>query len=167
MPEMTEVDRTVGELDELIEELGRSDPRLREGAESAIRLLLQLYGAALARAIEIVGPDTAAQLAEDKLLGSLLLLHGLHPVDAATRIGTALQRLERRLDGHRVRLVRISGDVATVRVEVDGGATPPSSLAAAIERAVVECAPEIAAVEVDGLPQPAVALVQIAPAMSH
>ena len=111
------------------------------------------------------GRRGAARLAEDKLVSSLLLLHGLHPEPVETRIREALHRVERRLDGHRVRLEEIAEEVARVRVELNGGA-PPSTLAAAIERAIAECAPDIAGVEIEGLPQAAVSLVQIAPAAS-
>ena len=75
--------------------------------------------------------------------------------------------MERRLDGARLLVAGISDDVARVRVELNGGAAPPATLAAMIERAVAESAPDIGGVEIEGLPQPAVPLVQIAPAAAR
>lgn len=166
MPEAPDVDATVQRIETLIEQLSETDPRLRQLAEEAIRLLMQLYGAGLARGIEMMGPEETARLAEDKLIGSLLLLHGLHPVSAAERIGKALGGLEGRLDGHQLHLAEISGGVARIQVELNGGAVP-AALAGMIERAIAESAPDIAAVEIEGLPAQATGLVQIAPAVTN
>ena len=167
MKEAPDVDATVKRIEVLLEELGEADPRLRERTDEIVRLLMQLYGASLARALEILGADAAGRLGEDKLLGSLLLLHGLHPVNAETRIGEALERVERKIGGgHRLKLTGIADEVAQIRVELNGG-PPPQQLAAAVERAIAECAPELAGVALEGLPEAAPALVQIAPAMSR
>jgi hypothetical protein len=157
---MENVDATVRRMESLLDELGAADPQVRTRAEELIRLLMQLYGAGLARAIEILGSDAAARLAEDKLLGSILLLHDLHPVDARTRIAEALHRIERRLDGHRVYLADLCEGRAIIRVELHGGVRP-SGLVTAIERAIAESAPEVE-VSIEGLPEPVPALVQIA-----
>jgi hypothetical protein len=159
--ETPDVDATVRRIEDLLEELGGADTQLRGQTEEVIRLLMHLYGTGLSRALEILGHETAGRLAEDKLLGSILLLHGLHPVDAETRIAEALHRVERRLDGHRVSLSGIVDEVARIRVERNG-APLPSGLAAAIEHAVAESAPDVMGIEIEGLPEPAPALVQIA-----
>jgi hypothetical protein len=163
--EPQDVDATVRRIECLVEELGQADPQLRRRAEELISLLMQLYQAGFSRAVEILGREHTSRIAEDKLVGSLLLLHGLHPADATERIAGALRRVERRLDGHRLHLIGIADEVAHIRVEVNGGAVPPS-LAGAIERAVVESAPDIARVEIEGVPQAAIALVQIAASVS-
>jgi hypothetical protein len=160
--EASDVDSTVRRIESLVAELGAADPQLRHMAEELIRLLMQLYQAGFSRAIEILGPEQVARIAEDKLVGSLLILHRLHPADAAERIVGALQRVERRLAGHRLYLDRITDDVAHIRVELNSGAIPPS-LSAVIERAIMDSAPDISRVEIEGLPQSAPALVQIAP----
>ena len=158
MREPQEVDASVRRIEELIENLGAADPHLREMAEEAIRLLMQLYGAAFRRVIEALDRTTAEGLAEDRLVSSLLLLHGLHPVPAEQRIEEALQRVERKLDGAHLALAGIVNDAAHVRVERNGGSAPPAALAAMIEHAVAESAPEIDDVKIEGLPEP---LVQI------
>ena len=155
---------TVGQIEAALDELGAADPALRARAEELVRLLMRLYGAGLARSIEILGPENTARIADDKLVGSLLLLHGLHPVDTATRVSDALHRLQRRLDGHNLLLEELTGGCARVRVILNGG-SPPASLAQAIERAISESAPDVASIEIEGLPEVRPALVQIAPAM--
>jgi fermentation-respiration switch protein FrsA (DUF1100 family) len=159
--EHQDVDAAVARIEELVARLGEADPSLARTSEDLIRELMALYGAAFARILEVLGPDATAGLAEDKLVASLLLLHGLHPVPAETRVAEALGRVERRLDGARLSIAEISDGRLRVRVECPGGALPPS--ASMIERAVTAAAPEIAAVEIEGLPQPSVPLVQIAP----
>jgi len=164
--ETPDVNATVQKIEVILDELRQADPQWRESAEEIIRLLMQLYGAGIARTIEMLGPEAAVRLADDKLVSSLLLLHGLHPVDAQSRIQEALQRIERRLDGVRLSVTVGSDEVAQVRVEWNGGAPPPPTLGAMIERGVAESAPDIGGVEIEGLPQPVVPLVQIAPAAS-
>jgi hypothetical protein len=160
VPESPDVDAAVQQIENLLEELGKTDPGSRRRAEELIHLLMELYGAGLARALEMLGPEAAQQLAGDKLLASLLLLHGLHPVDARTRVTEALQRLERKLEGYRLQLEEISEEVARVRVSGKDRAPAPG-LAGLIERAITDCAPDITAIEIEGIPQPAPALVQI------
>jgi hypothetical protein len=166
VPDRPDVDGTVAGIEGLLQQLGDADPHLRQLAEEAIRLLMQLYGAGLARGIEMLGREQAVRLSEDRLVGSLLLLHGLHPVEATERIEKALWNVERRLDGHRVYVAGVTDGVARIRVE-PGGGTVPSALGSAIERAVANAAPEITAVEIEGLPQAGTALVQISPAASY
>lgn len=158
MREPEEVDASVRRIEELIENLGAADPHSREMAEEAIRLLMQLYGDAFRRVIGVLDRTAAEGLAQDKLVSSLLLLHGLHPIPVEKRIEEALQRVELRLDGAHFALEGIVNDAAHVRVERNGGSAPPAALAAMIERAVAESAPEIDAVKIEGLPEP---LVQI------
>ena len=111
--------------------------------------------------------ESVLRLAEDKLVSSLLLLHGLHPVPAQTRVQEALHRVERKLNGHRLLVCEISDHIARIQVDSNGGPPASSSLAAAIERAIAECAPDVTGVEIEGLAQPAASLVQIAPAASR
>lgn len=165
MEEEFSADGTVEQIETLLEGLGQTDPELRGTAEELVRLLMQLYGAGLGRAIAILREagmeEMVSRLAEDRLIASLLLLHDLHPADSETRVRTALHRLDRGLESHHLELDRIEDGVAHVLVLRNGSGSPPASLAASIERAVAESAPELARVEVEGLA--AASLVQIAP----
>ena len=82
---------------------------------------------------------------------SLLLLHGLHPVDAETRVREALHRLERRLEVHRLSLdiVRMAWRAfasSATAADASGHARRDRSSAP-----VAECAPDLAGVEIEGL----------------
>ncbi|MBZ5602860.1 MAG: hypothetical protein LAO79_11190 [Acidobacteriia bacterium] len=148
---MTDVDQIVVRIEELLSE---SDAR----AEELVRMLMQLYGAGLERMVEILGDsEYAERFADDKLIGSLLLLHGLHPLDAETRVRRMLAKLEQSFGAH-FSLEGMERDVARVRVEKNGSPLP-GGIGEVIERAALEVAPDLAGVKVEGLP--AEPLVQI------
>jgi hypothetical protein len=139
-----DVDQVVGRIEDLLAESGGGP------AEELVRMLMQLYGAGLEKMVEIVrGTDYAERMADDKLIGSLLLLHDLHPVDAEVRLRTMLQKLERGFDSH-FKLEGIDDGVARIRVEKNGSPLP-AGMAEVIERAALEAAPDLAGVEVAGL----------------
>ena len=122
---------------------------------------MEVYGEGLRQVVEIAresGDGLLERLVDDRLVASLLLVHGLHPVDAETRIRRALAPIERRLDGQRLVFEGLDEGVARVRIEPGG--PPAASLAAHIEEAVAEAAPEVEQVDVLGAVP---ALVQIAP----
>jgi hypothetical protein len=168
MAEEFSVDSTVQHIEALLEKVGLTDPGLRGAAEELLRLLMQLYGAGLGRAVGILREagheDVLARLAEDRLVGSLLLLHGIHPVDAETRVREALRRLDRGLESHHLELNGIEDGVARVRVVRDSEGRVPAGIAETIEHAITECAPDLDGVQVEGLT--AASLVQIAPTAS-
>ena len=74
---------------------------------------MELHGAALDRSLEIivgngeVGARIIDEMARDPLVGSVLVLHGLHPDDLETRITTSVERLQAKLrrEGSRVELL--------------------------------------------------------------
>jgi hypothetical protein len=160
LAETPDVDQTVRRIEQLVEE--------QPEAAELVQLLMQLYGAGLERVLAAIREENGAaildRLAKDKLVASLLLLHGLHPVDAETRVRNALRRVDRRLESQRVVLAEIKDGVARIRVERDGGGAAPANVAELIERAVFETAPDLA-VEIEGVDSTP-ALVQIAPARS-
>ena len=153
--------RAVGErIDELLEEFAVvADPRMRERAEELVRLLMELYGGALDRVLRIV--DEAGRSAEimdrlgsDDLVGSLLVLHNLHPLDVKTRILRALDRVRPYLGSHGgdVKLGRVADGVAYLRLEGSCHGCPSSTITMklAVEKAIEEAAPEVARIEVEG-----------------
>jgi Fe-S cluster biogenesis protein NfuA len=146
---------------QLLEELrGMAGPPAWQRIEELVRSLLELYGAGLERvlghaaAVEREGGALAARLREDPLVASLLVLHGLHPEPTGQRVARAVDDARARLGGTDLELLGVDPD-GTVRLRA--GADPascPSSgpaVARAIERTIVEAAPEVARVEVQGL----------------
>jgi hypothetical protein len=163
------VDVAVQQIEAIVGRLGESDPASRDMVEELIRLLMQLYGAGLGRVMDVLRELNALEatdrLAGDKLVGSLLLLHGLHPVDAASRVRTALGRLERRLQWRDLALDAVDGGVAHIRVMRNGAGAAPPGLRESIERAVADSAPELEGVEIEGLEEsPALVQIETAPA---
>jgi Fe-S cluster biogenesis protein NfuA len=137
----------------------------RERSEELVRLVVDLYGAGLERMLDVLHDagrldDAAlAALAGDDLVASLLLVHGLHPYDVTTRIGTALDDVRPYLATHGgdVELVGVAPDgVARVRLlgTCDGCASSSVTLKLAVEAAILGAAPEVTTVEV-ATPEPA------------
>ena len=123
----------------------------RETALAAVGALVELYGEGWSRALarlERAAPDAAAFLAEDELLGHLLMIHGLHPLAAETRVRRALREVKRSV-GERlqVELLDIDHGVAHVRLRGDG--TIGSALANLVEGVVQSAAPELDRVDIE------------------
>jgi Fe-S cluster biogenesis protein NfuA len=161
-------------IEALLDELAAiGDPAVRERAEEIVRLLLELYGAGLARIVEtaVAGDDAVAdRLVADPLVASLLVLHDLHPVDLETRVEQALESVRPYLGSHAGGVTYLGIDdegVAHLQLEGSCSGCPSSSITVrhSIERAIVEAAPEVVRVAVEEVDKPAAAptLLQIQP----
>jgi hypothetical protein len=122
--------------------------------EALITSLVELYGEGLARLLEHArgearsATDLDQRIAADEVVGSLLLLHDLHPVALDRRIERALERLHEEVPhASSLAVVAVSDGVVKLRA-VDSKATPPTSHV--IARAIEREAPELAGVQVDG-----------------
>jgi hypothetical protein len=123
-----------------------SGPIAWQRVEELMSALMELYAHALSTLLEAVEAPRREQLATDELLGSLLLLHGLHPLPVDERVRRALDAMAAQLG--RVELVEIIGERVRLRA-VD--APPFQGAAQLIERVVQETAPELERVEIEGL----------------
>ncbi len=160
MPQEKNLRGTGDRIEGLLQELGSvADPRVRANAEELVRLLMELYGSALARILEIVddtGPavEIYDRLAADDLVASLLVLHGLHPLNVETRIARALDRVRPYLGSHGgdVKLLGVQEGVVHLRLEGSCHGCPSSTVTMklAIEKAIEEAAPEVIRIEVEG-----------------
>lgn len=132
------------------------DPGVRARTEELIQSLLDLFGDGLARMLELTeqsaaGPELLASFARDDLIGSLLLLYGLHPDDIETRAKRAVEAVRgyvERQGGH-VELVEVSGGVARVRVTVANCSGSAGALQSVVERALFDAAPDLEGVRVE------------------
>ena len=149
------------------------DQEMRATTEELIRAILDLHGEGLARILTVIaeagGDGVLEQLVNDGLVSSLLLLHGLHPVDLETRIRHALAELETSLhmaDGG-VTLMSIADGIAYVRLmgnNCQGCTTSTEMLRAAIEEAISQVAPELEGVQIeDGAVKQAVPVTFVPP----
>ena len=91
---------------------------------------------------------------QDPLVESLLLLHGLHPLDVDARIQRALDQVRPYLGSHAggVQYLGVSDGVARLRLEGSCDGCPSSTVTVqlAIEGAVQDAAPEVTEVVVEG-----------------
>jgi Fe-S cluster biogenesis protein NfuA/nitrite reductase/ring-hydroxylating ferredoxin subunit len=149
-----------------------TSPRTVAAAEELVGLVVELYGEGLARVVTVLrdsgsaGADALDRLAADPLVESLLLLHGLHPVDVDTRIQQALDRVRPYLGSHAGGVEYLGVDdqgVARLRLEGSCHGCPSSTVTVslAIETAVKEAAPEVDDVVVEGMTDPGPKLLQI------
>lgn len=132
------------------------DPADRDRAEELVSAVIKVYGAGLARILELAGEETARTLAADDLVGALLIVHDLHPANTAERVRGALERVRPYLGSHSggVELLGIDpSGVVRLRLEGNCQGCPSSQVTAtmAIERAILEDAPEITEVAVENI----------------
>jgi Fe-S cluster biogenesis protein NfuA/nitrite reductase/ring-hydroxylating ferredoxin subunit len=130
-------------------------------AEELVSLLVGLYGDGLAQIMTVLsehgpeGADMIAALADDPLVESLLLLHGLHPLDVDARIQRALDRVRPYLGSHAggVEYLGVTDGVARLRLEGSCHGCPSSTVTVrlAITGAVQDAAPEVNEVLVEGM----------------
>jgi Fe-S cluster biogenesis protein NfuA/nitrite reductase/ring-hydroxylating ferredoxin subunit len=149
------------------------DPEARASALELMQSLMDFHGAGLDRLMEIVAESGEAgysifdSFARDELVGSLLLLYGLHPVPLETRVMQALDKVRPYLDSHggNVELIGISNDVVRLRLQGSCKSCPSSAmtLKLAIEEAIMTAAPDVLAIEAEGVTEqlPSTGFVQI------
>jgi hypothetical protein len=94
--------------------------------EELVRALTDLYGAGLARAVELLGgtePLALERLAADELVASLLLLHGLHPDSLPVRVRRAVDAVAPavRSRGGELSLEELDEERCTARVSLRAG----------------------------------------------
>lgn len=156
------------QIEKLLDDLQASvDARTFGLAEEVLRLVSDLYGAGLVRVLELArehAPGLIGVLVEDELVASLLLVHGLHPDSLADRVEAALEQVRPLLARHQgdVELLGIDDDAGAVRLRLlgscDGCPSSSVTLQLAVERAILEAAPEIVRIEVDSPSGPAVSV---------
>ena len=89
------------------------------------------------------------------MVGSLLLLHGIHPMSAAERIELALEKVRPMLQSHQGNVELVSFQEATLKLRLQGTCNGcPSSQSTfknLIESAVYDAAPEVERIEIEGI----------------
>jgi Fe-S cluster biogenesis protein NfuA len=158
----TDVRELPARIEALLDGLGQSgDPAVAERADELVAAVVTLYGEGLGRIVELVsaapgGDQLVREFAADSLVGNLMLLHELHPDDVSTRIQAALDRVRPYLGSHAGGIEFVGVDdlgVAHLRLQGSCDSCPSSSVTvqSSVERAVLEAAPEVVRVDVEGM----------------
>lgn len=152
--------RASGErIERLLDASASAGPLARERAEELVRLVVDLYGAGIERILEIaydagvLSDEVVESLADDELVSSLLLAHGLHPYAIEDRIGRALEKVRPYLGSHGgdVEFIEVTAEgVARLRMlgSCDGCPSSAVTLSLAVEGAITGAAPEVTSIEV-------------------
>jgi Fe-S cluster biogenesis protein NfuA len=149
------MEELIGAIDQM------PDEKMREQTRELVRTLLDLHATGLERALDVVyesdvsGAALIDRLGEDNFISNLLLLHGLHPLDLATRVRNALESVKPRLGLHggSVELIAVTPE-GGIKLRLEGNCHGcPSSrvtLKSSIEEAIYAAAPDVTAMEVEG-----------------
>ncbi|MFF9177277.1 NifU family protein [Streptomyces sp. NPDC014793] len=147
------VEARLARLDEVLAGLESAPgPAAREALESVL-LLTEVYGEALARIVDVADERLSERLAEDELLGHLLVLHSVHPEPVERRAARAVEKLRPavRERGGDVEWAGVEGQVARVRVSGGGCGSGcgggSADVTEVVRAAVLAAAPELTAVE--------------------
>jgi Fe-S cluster biogenesis protein NfuA len=149
----------IGELVRDLENI--ADPESRASAKALVQLVLDLHSAGLERAMEIVAASgeaatrTIDELGHDPLVGSLLILYGLHPLDLESRVIQAVDKIKPRVrkGGGEVELLGFNNGAVRLHVQVTGHAcgSTAKTLKSMVEEALYEAAPDLNALLIEGL----------------
>lgn len=153
-------------IQELIERIDTTaDLKTRELVQECLHSVLAFYGDGLARMLELTaragveGTKVRETFLRDKLVSSLLLIHGLHPLGLEARLRAALDKIRPYLQSHggNVELLALENDVATLQLQGTCKSCPASSmtLELAVRQVIEEACPDLARFEVMGVSQPA------------
>lgn len=157
--EFTRRSERIEELVSRIENCG--DPELRAMAKELLQAVLELHAAALEEMMDAIAtlPEGEAALTEisrNVLISSVLSLHGIHPVPVEARVTEAIEEARPYLKSHGgdVELASVEDGIVHVRLQslAGNGAASQEKLKQAVETAIYDAAPEVAAVLPEKLP---------------
>jgi Fe-S cluster biogenesis protein NfuA len=149
----------IGGLVQEIESI--ADPAVRATAKNLLQSLMDLHGAALEKALDIVaeagepGMNIIDRLGRDSLVSSVLVLYGLHPEDIETRIAKAVDRVRPQLRKQGCEVELLSAENGAIRLHVETGSHTCGSTAktvhATLEGAMYDAAPDLTSLVIEGL----------------
>lgn len=159
--------RRAGErVEEVLDGLAATgDREVCAAAEELVRVLMEFYGAGLARIVAGLGEAPLSSLLDDELVASLLALHDLHPEDVDARIARAVASA-----GEPVEVLGFDEATGTLRLRsMPGGGCGCGSTGAAtggrasqaVEDALACFVPEVTTVELAPAEAAAPVLLQI------
>ena len=159
---MTNIQDQMQRVEELVQEIETwADPNIRAKTTEIIQALMSFHGAGIDRMMELTANAGAPgyaifdEFVEDDLVGNMLLLYGLHPLDIETRIKNALEKVRPSLNLHEgnVELLSVDNGVVNLRLQGNCDGCPSSALTLkhTIEEAILQAAPDVVSIEVENL----------------
>jgi Fe-S cluster biogenesis protein NfuA len=141
-------------LDDLVREVERfTDSEAQAHMREIVQALLDLHGAGLERLLGNMEAAALVECARDDVVGGLLLLHGLHPLDLETRVLQALEQVRPALRTHggNVELIGTTDGVVRLRMLGSCHGCPSSAVTMkqTIEEAIFARAPDVTAIELE------------------
>jgi Fe-S cluster biogenesis protein NfuA len=156
MAHETSIQKQMQRIGEIVEKLESTvDPSARAMAKELLESLMALHGAALEQILEFAanageaGETIIRNCGRDELVGSVLLLYGLHPESLRTRVLHALEKTRKSLQSNSAsaELVSVSDDgTVTVRLEGKPSGCGSSAAKAGLEAALQNAAPDAASI---------------------
>jgi Fe-S cluster biogenesis protein NfuA len=150
-----QIGNSIQELDEI------ADPVIRTKVNVLMQSLMELHSTGFEKTLDIIfesgdsGQPIIDRLGRDPLVGSLLVLYGLHPEDIETRIEKAIERVRPQLrkQGSEIALLASQAGMVRLRVQIEGHAcgSTATTIKGLLEDAVYEAAPDIGSLEIEGL----------------
>lgn len=136
------------------------DETARATAMELLQAVMDFHGAALSRIVELLSESEAhraalSKLATDPLICGLLVLYGIHPSPQEQRVREAIERLRPKLQNQGVSLELLGIGDGEVRlkaaIRAHGLAASPEKIRQTVEQAILEAAPEVTQVSIEGI----------------
>lgn len=132
-----------------------TDPAAQAHLREVVQSILELHRAGLERMLDRLDGAVLDACAADDVAAGMLLLHGLHPLDLPARVRLALEEVRPALRRHSgdVELIEVRDGVVRLRLQGNCHGCPSSSatMRQTVEEAIVGKAPDVVAVEVEGM----------------
>ena len=136
-----------------------ADPFVRGMVDELVASIIELYGEGLTRIVRELaerGEETLLlRLANDGVVGSLMLIHDLYPVPLEVRVEDALASVRPYMESHGgdVQLLKLEDGVAHLKLigHCHGCPASAATLELAIKEALDEAAPDLLGLEVEGV----------------
>lgn len=131
------------------------DPSVRTAARELVQLIMELHGAGLERILEILrsagdsGQSILGSLGRDEMVSSLLVLYGLHPLSLEERLHQAIEKANRQMRSRNATVELLGMEDGAVRLHLKANGHGPA-LKEVVEAAILQAAPDIASLVIDG-----------------
>jgi Fe-S cluster biogenesis protein NfuA len=129
MSNQKELNSLSAQIEDLVQRIEFiADPAIRANVVTLVQSLMELHSKGFTRVTDLLaqegemGRRTLDSLANDELVGGLLLLYGIHPADLEVRVENAVAKMQQHFkssDGT-VELVGLEDGVVRLRLTVNG-----------------------------------------------